>query len=661
VQRLLQLAGAAVVLVSLAAPAAAAQKWTRVRTRNFVLVGDASERDIRNVGQRLEQFREVLARVLPKARGNSAIPTVVLVFASDRSYGPFKPLYEGKAKEGVAGTFVPAPDVNHITLSVDRGEFAYPVIFHEYAHSVVDSVFTWTPLWFNEGLANYYSSFSMAGTRRAEIGGVPPEYVHLLRERSLVPLPELLAVTRESPHYNERDRSGVFYAQSWALVHYLTLGNEARQPQFYDFLKKVLGGRPADEAFREAFACEPAKLEGELRRYVGGMVFKKVIVTFSESVDVDAGAAERISDAEANTYLADLLMRMARTDEARTRLDTALAQEPDSVRAHTLLGLLNAITGRFNDAMPLLERAVTLAPDDPFPHYQLGAVMVRKLSEDGGAGASPEFLEKARTSLTRAVALRPDMPDALGMLGYVQLIEGTDLDAARKAFEQARTLAPARVQYAFGLAQVLVRQEDIAAAQRILGPLAASPDADVRSQAREMLGSLTLVDQEIRRRQDGNGATRSEPSNTALDEPQGTAAMEQPGTTGSKGAEPASQASATPASGRGSGNRPRPVFRTLGEGEQQARGVFVALDCTGARMVLRVKASDRELHLWLRKTGSVEFITFRSDLEGTVACGLRRPPDPVLVTWKPLPNPPGETAGLDGEAVAMEFLPLDYQ
>ena len=43
----------------------------------------------------------------------------------------------------------------------------------------------------------------------------------LLRDSKMLPLPLLFQVDPKSPYYNERDKQSIFYAQSWALMHYL--------------------------------------------------------------------------------------------------------------------------------------------------------------------------------------------------------------------------------------------------------------------------------------------------------------------------------------------------------------------------------------------------------------------------------------------------------
>ena len=91
--------------------------WVSVRTKNFFMMGNAGEKDIRRVGLKLEQFREVFTRLFPNMKFNTPVPTTVVVFKSDTSYGPFKP------RANTAGYFQAGPDVNYITLTTEvRGD-----------------------------------------------------------------------------------------------------------------------------------------------------------------------------------------------------------------------------------------------------------------------------------------------------------------------------------------------------------------------------------------------------------------------------------------------------------------------------------------------------------------------------------------------------------
>ncbi|MFN2499040.1 MAG: hypothetical protein ABR557_08160 [Pyrinomonadaceae bacterium] len=89
-------------------PIFAKDNWLSLRSKNFLLVGNTNEKQIRQVGMRLEQFREVFAQLFPRAVHSTLVPTTVIVFKSDESYRPFKP------NANVAGYFQSGPDVNYI-------------------------------------------------------------------------------------------------------------------------------------------------------------------------------------------------------------------------------------------------------------------------------------------------------------------------------------------------------------------------------------------------------------------------------------------------------------------------------------------------------------------------------------------------------------------
>src|SRR5436190_22947120 len=104
--------------------------WISVRSKNFFLIGNSSEKEIRQVAERMEQFREVASHLFTKANFNSPVPTTVVVFKNDSSYRPFKP------NANTAGYFPPGPDGNYITLKTEVSDDQNPfgVIFHEYTH-----------------------------------------------------------------------------------------------------------------------------------------------------------------------------------------------------------------------------------------------------------------------------------------------------------------------------------------------------------------------------------------------------------------------------------------------------------------------------------------------------------------------------------------------
>src|SRR3954469_8519136 len=77
-------------------PLFAADKWVSIQSKNFLLVGNAGESDIRRVGRTLEEFRSAGAMVLPKIGQTSSVPVTVVVFKNDESFKLFKPLSKGQ-------------------------------------------------------------------------------------------------------------------------------------------------------------------------------------------------------------------------------------------------------------------------------------------------------------------------------------------------------------------------------------------------------------------------------------------------------------------------------------------------------------------------------------------------------------------------------------
>src|SRR5258705_3622428 len=73
------------LLLVLAAPLIlqAKDNWTSVRSQHFQLVGNASEKDIRLVANRLEQFRSGFALLFPATKLTSPVQTTEIALKSD--------------------------------------------------------------------------------------------------------------------------------------------------------------------------------------------------------------------------------------------------------------------------------------------------------------------------------------------------------------------------------------------------------------------------------------------------------------------------------------------------------------------------------------------------------------------------------------------------
>ncbi|MBD0325520.1 MAG: tetratricopeptide repeat protein, partial [Pyrinomonadaceae bacterium] len=450
--------------------------WTKMRSKNFTLVGNADEREIRLVATRLEQFREVFKRLpLSDGRFETFVPTTVIVFRNDLAYRPFAPLYQG-TPNSVSGYFQSSADMNYITLSADEKHAANPdeLAFHEYVHLLVKNSFERAPLWFNEGLAEFYSTFELKdGNRTVRLGKPIRSRVRSLRKRELLPLSTLLTVDDRSPFYHEAGKREIFYSQSWALVHYLLNGgNGVRRQQLLRYLNLMAAGQTNEEAFRQAFECEPATLEAELQGYVQLGRYVEQSVTFAQALEFDADVqAAPLTPAETRFFLGDLLLHTSRFEDSETYLVEALKLDENLAPAHTAFGTLRLRQNRYAEAIESLQRAVRLDPENYLAHYAYADALSREGmgSENQIDGYyTPERLRLIRTELKKAIELSPNFIESYRLLALVNLIMNDQLDEANATLKQAIKLAPEQLELSFLLAQVHFRQDDFRSARQLL-------------------------------------------------------------------------------------------------------------------------------------------------------------------------------------------------
>ena len=471
--------------------------WRQMRSANFSLMGDVSEGDLRRVAGRLEQFRAAVGRLLPKASVTTATPTTVLVFRSHRNYQPFKPLYNGKVNENVAGYFLGGPAINYITLTTEtRGEGSederYGIIYHELVHLMVNNTVRGVPLWFNEGFAEYYRTLEVGGDgQQVLVGRIHPPHVLLLREQ-FIPLDQLVAVDHRSPLYNERAKTSIFYAESWALVHYLLLGEKQRYAsKAFLLLDALVSGTSFSEACQRFLGISATQLQKELRAYLGRDSFTMTRWTFPDRLAaIDRLPAAPVMDADAHATAGALLLRMGRLAEATEHLEFALKLAPDSVQANATLGMLLAQEGRADLALARLQRAAGGAGATAQTHFELAAALQQIRGGGGDAGADADA--RIEAALRQAIALDPGFAEAYASLARV--LAGRR-GGGKEAFvlqQKAIALSPGREDYIFNLGVYLANDQHYADARTVLTALATgASDVRVKSDAAALLKNIT--------------------------------------------------------------------------------------------------------------------------------------------------------------------------
>jgi tetratricopeptide (TPR) repeat protein len=469
--------------------------WRSVRTNNLFVIGNADAEKLRQVAAWLEFFHSAFARLVSRNVIDSSVPTTVIIFRDDAAFTPFKPLYQGQPAN-VAGFFQPGDDVNYIALSLDpQQRDPYSTAFHEYVHLHVKDNIPSAPLWLNEGLAELYGSLQFSGND-ALLGAPLVPYIRLLREQELLPLSTLFSIGTNSPHYNEQDKTGIFYGESWALVHYLMLGDSGRQEQFRRFLQQVSHGEDTAKALESTYDMRLPELEQELRAYVRRRELAPQSVVSVENPQAYTAytAIQRssLSDAEANYYLGDLLLHISRDNDAERYFRQAIAVDPGFMPAYASLGLLCVHQRRYAEAKKYLQKA-TKSPQSYMVHYLYASVLSREgISPKGEITEySRENAAEMREQLLRSIKLAPDYAPARYLLAFVDLVTNERLDEAVEMAQKAQQLAPSRTSYSLLLARIYLRQSNPAAAREILNSLRRDSDQSVRTEAQSLLNSLS--------------------------------------------------------------------------------------------------------------------------------------------------------------------------
>jgi tetratricopeptide (TPR) repeat protein len=615
--------------------AQAKDTWIKVQSQNFTLIGNASEKDVRQVATRLEQFREVFSRLFPKAKLEIPVPTTVIVFKSMSSYKPFNPSND-------AGYFQKGDDVNYITLTNDATQNPFSVIYHEYVHLLIDNISGNAPTWFNEGLAEYYSTFIIEEDRKVHLGELIPYHLITLRDDKLYPLRKLFAVDRSSPEYNEGSKRGMFYAESWAMVHYILQGNNGqRAPQLGKFLQLLGSNVGADEAVKQSFGTDIDSFEKELKKYIDGHTFRMQVATFEHKLEVDSQLkSSPVSEAEAEAYLGDLLLHTNQLTNAETRLQQALAEDPDLPMAHASLGIVRMRQRKFDEAKKFLQQAVDAQSSNYLTHYYYAYALSREGMDSMNVvrGYSAESGSLMRAELRKAIQLNPTFPESYSLLAFVNMVTGEELDDSIVLLKKALTISPGKQILSFHLAQIYMRQEKFDLARQTLEPLRTASDRQLQKQAEMLLESIKRYQDQMA--QYNNSASTDRPE------------LKRNGST---------EESTTAAAPKSESDYLREALRPLGAGEQQIQGLFMKLDCDNKGVAyFTIQASDRAYRIRATALQQVQ-LTAYTQAPAEVSCGVRKNPENVVLTFRPANDPKDARAKIDGDAIAVEVVPKEFK
>jgi len=621
-----------VILLLLAQPASAADKWLRIHSKNFLLVGNAGESDIRRIGRSLEEFRTAVGIMFPKMEQTPTAPLTVIVFKNDESFKPYKPLNEGNPANVVA-FFQPGEDVNYI--AVPAAPTLSSVVLHEYLHLLLRENVGTLPLWISEGLAECYSTFEI-GNKQNEftIGRAPERHIATLNEGiPFVPFKKLLAVQQNSSEYNEQSKQGMFYAESWSIVHYLILGPEAkRRTQFVQLLMALSRGEPFEDSFTEAFQTDYGTLEDEVRDYIrkrNSWPTMKIAARENLQIDIRSVNTETLTEADSEFYLGDLLLHLNRPADAEPHLTAAVSKNASLAGAQASLALLRVRQKKYDDAIALLKKAAETDSKNPMINYYYAYVLERADNDAVAVvnGIPADRYETMRSYAKKSIELSPRFVEAYALLARINVNSGQNLDEGEATLKKALSIAPGRDDLRMVLAQTYLRANRTADARAVLADIervSSDPELRRRSTAlldqTEQLFSFADITPAVEKE-----AAKAQTLDESAPPPPPVPAPKTPVETVLEAL--------------------TPVGPTV-EGEK-VTGLLINLDCSNG-LTLRVRADRGTLDFHSAQPDKIQFISYTSDVTNNVKCGPRNPGTPVSITYR-------SQAGRTLEPLVVEF------
>jgi thioredoxin-like negative regulator of GroEL len=450
-------------------------RWWRAESPNFIVYGDRSAEQTREVAGLLEDFDTTLRRLTNTTTPPAPNRLHVYVLRDTNRLRQVRP---GVAAE-IRGFYrASAEQIAAFVIYSDQwGLRRNQVLFHEYAHHFMLHYFPHAyPQWYIEGWAEYVSTVEFTG-RSASVGVPSSARGTALVYQGMMPIEHMLAPDRMGPRARERYWP-LFYPQSWFATT-VVLNNPERQRGLVRYVQSLGEGNDPLEAFEPAFGITMQQFERELNtaRRERTPRLRVVLPEAPPAVEV-----RRMLPA-AN----ELLLRLARArhrvseDEApelAAELERHAAPYPDEPLAQIALARASMLRGDFGTARTRLEQIVAADGEHVEARYLLALSMLHAVRDQSG----PEVLaaiSEARRQLVAGFRVDPNYAPTLYLYATTFTSQSDPMSQEqRDVLAQALDLAPQAAEIRLLMARELMKAQEFESAVIVLRPLMYAPHHD---------------------------------------------------------------------------------------------------------------------------------------------------------------------------------------
>jgi len=448
---------------------AAPQPWIEVRSSHFVVVTNSNEHHARQVAEQFEIIRGVFREYFHRSTSDDQ-PITIVVAKDELSFKPLLPDSWNKKGSGQrAGFYLHGTDKNYIGLrldsSIESSSELYEPIYHEYVHYLTRRLIPYLPRWMAEGMAEFYGNVRIEG-KQVLVGTPSTRNLRVLREKSLLPVATLFKIDSNSPYYNEENKMSIFYAESWALTHYLIARDwKAGTRKVADFTGLLTENVEQEEAARKTIG-DPKTLDSALLGYVGSLTFTAARLDRPQIEQSDA-RVRQLSEAEFLALKGDLLAHEGEYARAQDSLEKSTQLDATLAAAYENLSFLYFRQNKDTDAEKWSAKALALDSNSYLANYYHGVSLLQGIVPDQSTVGTAE------ANLRTTIKVNPGFVPAYDALAYClarpgvhqNLTEAHEL--ALKAVEQEPTNIGHRVRLvevlmAMGRGEEAIREAKVA-------------------------------------------------------------------------------------------------------------------------------------------------------------------------------------------------------
>jgi tetratricopeptide (TPR) repeat protein len=454
--------------------------WFEVRSPHFVVLTDTNEKQAHRVASQFERMRAVFHLLMPTASDGAGSPVIVLALKDKKAMQALLPeAYLAKGSLDLAGLFLRAPDKNYILVRLDaQGAHPFATVYHEYTHFMMRNASEWIPLWMNEGLAEFYQNTDIQ-EKEVLLGEPNIDDILYLRQNRLLPLITLLKVDQTSPYYHEEQKGSVFYAESWALIHYIEISDAQKGTnRLQNYAELLMKKEDPVVAAQQAFG-DLGQLQNSLNRYISQGQFMMFKMKKVVAVDESSFQVRAIPNTDADAIRADVLVYNQRPKDAEALIEAVLRDDPNNAIAHETMGYLKYRERDLQAARKWYGEAVKLNSQSYLAHYYYAAMSMGPT----GRGQDPEI----ESSLRTCIQLNPDFAPAYDALAMYYRSDPAKVNEAHMLNIRAISLEPDNLNYRLNAALLLVnnqRYDDAIAVLKAASHVARTPEQVATVQTR---------------------------------------------------------------------------------------------------------------------------------------------------------------------------------